>query len=78
MELMVRSHLDEVVRIAARYDVTDLYSEDVSLEDVFLGYYGISNNTDVNNGAEAGRLVPSTAPAAAAEGLSEHDGQHVA
>jgi ABC-2 type transport system ATP-binding protein len=82
VELMVRSHLDDVVRIAARYDVTDLYSEDVSLEDVFLGYYGISN-TNVNNGVSpngdgTGRVVPSTAPAAAAEGLSEHDGHHVA
>ncbi|MGH9173905.1 MAG: ATP-binding cassette domain-containing protein, partial [Vicinamibacterales bacterium] len=38
--LMVRERMDEIVKVAARHHVVDFYSEDVSLEDIFLGYYG--------------------------------------
>jgi ABC-2 type transport system ATP-binding protein len=78
VELMVRSHLDEVVRIASRYDVTDLYSEDVSLEDIFLGYYGISSNSTPTNGDGAGHLVTATTTTTGADGLVEDNGRHVA
>ena len=48
IDLMVRDNLDEVVKIAARYHVTDFYSEDISLEDVFLGYYGIATDATLH------------------------------
>jgi ABC-2 type transport system ATP-binding protein len=47
VELLVRSNMDEIVKLAARYPVSDFYSEDVSLEEIFLGYYdtGPANGT---------------------------------
>lgn len=39
MELMVRSDLDQVIKIASQHQVQDFYSEAISLEDIFLGYY---------------------------------------
>jgi ABC-2 type transport system ATP-binding protein len=39
VELMVRSDLDEVVKIASHHPVEDFYSEAISLEDIFMGYY---------------------------------------
>jgi len=44
VELKVRSNLDEVVKVVSTYPLTDLYSEDLSLEDIFLGYYQMSGN----------------------------------
>jgi ABC-2 type transport system ATP-binding protein len=44
VELKVRSHLDEVVKAVSSYPITDLYSEDLSLEDIFLGYYQMGSN----------------------------------
>jgi ABC-2 type transport system ATP-binding protein len=88
VDLLVRSHLDEVVRVAARYAVSDVYSEDVSLEDIFLGYYGITNDVAPNGQAAAlgddevvdhivASGVPATpaAPSAAVEpdGEARHD-----
>jgi ABC-2 type transport system ATP-binding protein len=40
VDLMVRENMDAIVKTAARYNVVDFYSEDVSLEEIFLGYYG--------------------------------------
>jgi ABC-2 type transport system ATP-binding protein len=39
IELLVRENMDEVVKIAATHQVSDFRSEDISLEDIFLGYY---------------------------------------
>jgi ABC-2 type transport system ATP-binding protein len=44
LELMVRSNMDEIVKVAAHHQVADLKSEDVSLEEIFLGYYEIEDN----------------------------------
>jgi ABC-2 type transport system ATP-binding protein len=43
VDLMVRENMDAIVKTAARYNVIDFYSEDVSLEEIFLGYYGQSD-----------------------------------
>lgn len=43
VDLMVRENMDAIVKTAARYNVVDFYSEDVSLEEIFLGYYGQSD-----------------------------------
>lgn len=52
MELMVRSDLDQVVKIASQHKVSDLYSEAISLEDIFLGYYETQTGQATNgNGA---------------------------
>jgi ABC-2 type transport system ATP-binding protein len=40
VELMVRGNMDAIIKTASRYNVRDFYSEDVSLEEIFLGYYG--------------------------------------
>jgi ABC-2 type transport system ATP-binding protein len=40
VDLMVRENMDAIVKIASRHNVADIYSEDVSLEEIFLGYYG--------------------------------------
>jgi ABC-2 type transport system ATP-binding protein len=39
MELRVRSDLDEVIKTVSQHQVRDFYSEAISLEDIFLGYY---------------------------------------
>lgn len=57
VELLVRSGLDEVVRIASQHQVRDFYSEAMSLEDIFLGYYETSATQTTNghgNGAGGG------------------------
>lgn len=43
VDLMVRENMDAIVKVASRYNVLDFYSEDVSLEEIFLGYYGESD-----------------------------------
>jgi hypothetical protein len=40
VDLMVRENMDAIIKVASRYNVVDFYSEDVSLEEIFLGYYG--------------------------------------
>lgn len=49
LELMVRGNMDEIVKIASHHPVMDFKSEDVSLEEIFLGYYEIGNQ----NGLES-------------------------
>jgi ABC-2 type transport system ATP-binding protein len=44
LELMVRSNMDEIVKVASHHQVADLKSEDISLEEIFLGYYEIGDN----------------------------------
>lgn len=39
LDLRVRSHVDDVIKLAAQYPVADFYSEEPSLEDIFLEYY---------------------------------------
>jgi ABC-2 type transport system ATP-binding protein len=41
IELLVRQDLDDVIRLAAQHSIVDLSSEDMSLEEIFLGYYQI-------------------------------------
>lgn len=41
VELLVRSGVDEVVKVAAQHQIADLYSEDMTLEEIFLGYYQV-------------------------------------
>ena len=43
VDLMVRENMDAIIKVASRYNVGDFYSEDVSLEEIFLGYYGESD-----------------------------------
>lgn len=43
VDLLVRGNMDAIVKVASRYNVDDFYSEDVSLEEIFLGYYGESD-----------------------------------
>jgi ABC-2 type transport system ATP-binding protein len=51
MELMVRSDLDRVVKIASHHQVEDFFSEAVSLEDIFLGYYETTAGTGTGIGS---------------------------
>ena len=58
VDLMVRENMDEIIKVASRHNVLDVYSEDVSLEEIFLGYYGETdaaparmNGTNGSNGA---------------------------
>jgi ABC-2 type transport system ATP-binding protein len=46
LELMVRSNMDEIVKVASSHSVADFKSEDVSLEEIFLGYYEVGNTRD--------------------------------
>jgi len=39
VRLQVREHLDDVIKLVARYPVVDLRTEQASLEDIFLTYY---------------------------------------
>ena len=41
VEMLVRSGVDEVVKVAAQHPIIDLYSEDMTLEEIFLGYYQV-------------------------------------
>jgi len=43
VDLMVRDDMDAIIKVASRYNVVDIYSEDISLEEIFLGYYGESD-----------------------------------
>lgn len=45
VELLVRENMDEVVKIASHHPVNDFRSEDISLEDIFLGYYEAGGTT---------------------------------
>lgn len=74
VDLMVRGNMDTIVKVAARHNVRDFYSEDVSLEEIFLGYYGETdeapvgtNGTSSTNGTHArhgvsGRIQQMTPP----------------
>jgi len=39
VRLQVRDHLDDVIKLIARYPVVDLRTDQASLEDIFLTYY---------------------------------------
>lgn len=54
VELLVRDSMDEVVKIAAHHPVNDFRSEDVSLEDIFLGYYEAGGTTSTIASIAAG------------------------
>lgn len=41
VEMLVRSGVDEIVKVAAQHPIVDLYSEDMTLEEIFLGYYQV-------------------------------------
>ncbi len=45
VDLMVRENMDPIVKLASRHNIVDFYSEDVSLEEIFLGYYGETDAT---------------------------------
>jgi ABC-2 type transport system ATP-binding protein len=42
--LEIRQNLPEVLRAAAGYDIVDIETQPVTLEEVFLAYYGAQNN----------------------------------
>jgi ABC-2 type transport system ATP-binding protein len=42
LRLRVSGSVDPVIKTAARYEVVDLQSHETSLEDVFLTFYGKS------------------------------------
>jgi ABC-2 type transport system ATP-binding protein len=56
--LMVRDDMDTIVKVAARHNVQDFYSEDVSLEEIFLGYYGETDETVTGAGMTNGKVTP--------------------
>ena len=39
LRLQVRDHLDDVIKLIARYPVVDLRTEQAGLEEIFLTYY---------------------------------------
>jgi len=43
VDLLVRENVDAIVKVAGRYHDADFYSDDISLEEIFLGYYGESD-----------------------------------
>jgi ABC-2 type transport system ATP-binding protein len=65
VELMVRSDLDQVVKVASNYQVEDFNSEAISLEDIFLGYY------ETNNQPSTPKVTVTPTPVS--EVLPEHD-----
>jgi ABC-2 type transport system ATP-binding protein len=46
VHLTVAGHLDAVVKAAARYEVVDITSNEPTLEQVFLTFYGEGENSD--------------------------------
>jgi len=56
ISLEIRQNLPEVMRVAANHGITDIESQPVTLEEVFLAYYGRNNR--VKNGAK--EQAPST------------------
>ncbi len=50
--MTVSTHIDEVIKELARHTVVDLTYDEVSLEHLFLKYYGRDNVSNKNNGSK--------------------------
>ena len=57
IELMVRENLDEVLRAVTQHRIVDFEAQDLSLEEIFLGYYETEGDKSVDL-AEALDLEP--------------------
>jgi len=57
VELMVRENLDEVLRVVTQHQIVDFDAQDLSLEEIFLGYYETEGDASVDL-AEALDLEP--------------------
>lgn len=69
VELLVRENIDEVVKIAAHHSVADFRSEDISLEDIFLGYYESGGTTStIAEIAAAGSVGTSSGSSSSSNG----------
>jgi ABC-2 type transport system ATP-binding protein len=61
VDLMVRGNMDAIIKVASRHGVRDFFSEDVSLEEIFLGYYGQSDVTQEGTYGSNGQTRPPAA-----------------
>jgi hypothetical protein len=53
ISLEVRQNLPEVMRVAANHGITDIETQPVTLEEVFMAYYGRNNRAKNNTREQA-------------------------